>query len=647
MNERHESLPPESVSELRHELRTPVNHIVGYCEMLLEDALEADRTDHRVALEDTLGVAREVLDLINTGLPPSEEEIPRRSVVELVESLREPQRRIVNIMTSLLDGGAPPDETFADDVRKIIGAAERLVGIEPGMPALATGDGTNGSSSPGSKAAEVEATATQARVLVVDDNEDNRTILERRLVRQGYAVECAENGSRALGMLADRPFDLVLLDIMMLEVDGYEVLQKVKADPQTRDIPVIMISALDDLGSIVRCIEDGAEDYLPKPFDPVLLKARISASLEKKRLRDVEKEYLEKVGSVIAAASAVESGTYEAGSLSEIAHRDDELGRLARVFDTMAGEVKAREERLRQQVDDLRKAIEETHETPQQAVSSRDAELDVGGLFAERYEILEVIDGGGMGMVYKARDRELDDEIAIKTLHSDLISDDERMIDRFKSEIRLARLISHPSVVRTHDFGKWDGIYYLTMEYVAGVTARQLLAKRGRLAVSSTLAIATQLARSLEVAHEQGVIHRDIKPQNLLLDKDGNLKVLDFGVACLTERSGNLTEAGLVVGTPAYMAPEQLLDETAEERSDLYAVGVVLYECLTGRLPFEASSSIALIAKQLNEEPVPPDTVNPEVPPELSALIVRLLSKSPDDRPASASELGELLAQVG
>ena len=647
MNERHDSLPPESVSELRHELRTPVNHIVGYCEMLLEDAVDADRTDHKVAFEDTLGVARDVLNLINTGLPPSENEVARRSVVELVESLREPQRRIVNIMTSLLDSGAPADESFAGDVRRIIGAAERLVGIEPGMTASATADDTNGSGTRSSEVVDPESTEATARVLVVDDNEDNRTILERRLIRQGYSVECAENGSRALKMLSDRPFDLVLLDIMMPEVDGYEVLQRVKDNPQTRDIPVIMISALDDLGSIVRCVEHGAEDYLPKPFDPVLLKARISASLEKKRLRDTEKEYLEKVKHVIAAASAVESGTYEAGSLSAIAGRDDELGRLARVFDTMAGEVKAREERLRQQVEDLRAVVEETHEAPRQTVSPRDAELAVGDVFAERYEILGVIDGGGMGMVYKARDRELDDDIAIKTLHSDLISDDDKMIDRFKTEIRLARLISHPSVVRTHDFGKWDGVYYLTMEYVEGVTARQLITKRGRLAVPSTLAIATQLARSLEVAHEQGVIHRDIKPQNLLLDKDGTLKVLDFGVACLTERSGNVTEAGMVVGTPAYMAPEQLLDETAEERSDLYAVGVVLYECLTGRLPFEANSSIALIAKALNEEPTPPERLNPDVPPELSALIIRLLSKSPDGRPSSASELGELLAKIG
>ncbi len=624
-----------------------MNHIVGYCEMLLEDALEAERADHQIALENTLGVARDVLQLINTGLPPSENEVPRRHVVELVESLREPQRRIVNFMTSLIDSESPTEQSFADDVRKIIGAAERLVGIEPDVATSSTADERNGAGADPSEEMESESTEAKARVLVVDDNEDNRTILERRLVRQGYNVECAENGSRALQMISDRAFDLVLLDIMMPEVDGYEVLQKVKDDPRTRDIPVIMISALDDLGSIVRCIEHGAEDYLPKPFDPTLLKARISASLEKKRLRDSEKEYLDNVKRVIEAASAVEAGSYEAGALATIAGRDDELGRLARVFDTMAGEVKAREERLRQQVDDLRQAIEETRDTPRQAVSARDAELAVGEVFAERYQILAVIDGGGMGMVYKARDRELDDDIAIKTLHSDLISDDARMIDRFKTEIRLARMISHPSVVRTHDFGKWNGVYYLTMEYVEGVTARHLIAKRGRLAVSSTLAIATQLARSLEVAHELGVIHRDIKPQNLLLDKNGALKVLDFGVACLTERTGNLTEAGIVVGTPAYMAPEQLLDETAEERSDLYAVGVVLYECLTGRLPFEAGSSIALIAKLLNEEPIPPDQLNPDVSPELSGLIIRLLSKNRDERPASASELGELLAQIG
>ncbi len=640
-------LSPDAVAELRHDMRTPVNHIVGYCEMLLEDAIEAEQNDRRQALEETLAAARDVLRLISTKLPPSDDDVPQSDIAALNESLREPQRRILGAMTTTLEAdGAASDAAFVDDVRRIIASAEKLVteqadcvtAAEPEEPAAADA---------ASEPVETEEEEAAARVLVVDDNEDNRAILERRLLRQGYAVECAEDGNRALQMVAEKPFDLVLLDVMMPEVDGYEVLEKIKDDPETRDIAVIMISALDEISSIVRCIERGAEDYLPKPFDPVLLKARISASLEKKRLRDMEVEYLRQVNRVIDAASAVEAGDYAAGSLSAIAARDDQLGRLARVFDTMAGEVKAREERLRQQVSDLRSAIEETTQAPRETEIAREAELEVGSVFADRYEILHVVDSGGMGMVYKARDRELGDEIAIKTLHSELLDDDDTLIERFKTEIRLARLISHPSVVRTHDFGQSDGVYYLTMEYVEGVTARELIDKRGQLGVPSTLAIANQVARSLEVAHEKGVIHRDIKPQNLLLDKDGVLKVLDFGVAALTERTSHLTEAGAIVGTPAYMAPEQLLEETYDERSDLYAVGVVLYECLTGQLPFEAASSIALIAKLLHDEPPAPDAINPEIPSELSGLIMRLLSKGPNDRPASATELGELLAQVG
>lgn len=644
MNE-PKSLAPEAVSELRHDLRTPVNHIVGYCEMLLEDAVEADQSERRTALEDTIGAARQVLDLISHSLPPKDVTVSQADVMKLYESLREPQQKIVRIMSSLVTPGTQADEEFVEDVRKIISSAEKLLTGE-----VTTDSGTR---IPRSSVDLVvghgdqsEPEESPAHILVVDDNEDNRTILQRRLERQGYTVECAEDGNRALEMVGAQPFDLVLLDVMMPEVDGYEVLQRIKEDPKTRDIPVIMISALDDVESIVVCIERGAEDYLPKPFDPVLLRARVSASLEKKRLRDMEVEYLEQVKQVIEAASAVESGSYREGSLSAVATRDDELGRLARVFDAMAGEVKAREDRLREQVHTLKEAIQEAQEARPEAGARPDAELAPGQLFAERYEILEVIDSGGMGMVYKARDRELDDEIAIKTLHADLVSDDESAIDRFKTEIRLARLISHPSVVRTHDFGRWDGTYYLTMEYVEGVTARELIDTRGQLQVSSTLAIAKQLARSLEVAHRQGVIHRDIKPQNLLLDKDGVLKVLDFGVARLTERSGNITQAGMIVGTPAYMAPEQLLDETVEERSDLYAVGVVLYECLTGRLPFEAGTAVALIAKVLTEQAAPPDQVNPEIPQQLSALIIRLLSKETDKRPASATELSELLEQI-
>jgi serine/threonine protein kinase len=189
-------------------------------------------------------------------------------------------------------------------------------------------------------------------------------------------------------------------------------------------------------------------------------------------------------------------------------------------------------------------------------------------------------------------------------------------------------------------------VYYLTMEYVEGITVRQLIDLRGPLTPQSTLAIGSQLAESLVVAHENGVIHRDIKPQNLLLDDDGVLKVMDFGVARLAERSSSLTEAGLVVGTPSYMSPEQLLSESVDARSDLYAVGVVLYECVTRRLPFDGSTPVSLITKVLKDDALPPAEVNPDVPPALSAVIVELLTKAPDDRVQTAAELVKRLGQI-
>ncbi len=202
-------------------------------------------------------------------------------------------------------------------------------------------------------------------------------------------------------------------------------------------------------------------------------------------------------------------------------------------------------------------------------------------------------------------------------------------------------------MVRTHDLGESDGAYYVTMEYVEGITVRDLIDMRGHLSAPSTLGIAQQLASSLDVAHEQGVIHRDIKPQNMLLDPDGVLKVMDFGIARLAQHTSTLTQAGMVIGTPAYMSPEQLLAEDVDARSDLYAMGVVLYECLTGSLPFEGASPIALIAKVLHTTPKTPAERDGSVPLPLSDLVMRLLDKDPGGRPESAKQLRELLAELG
>jgi len=435
---------------------------------------------------------------------------------------------------------------------------------------------------------------------------------------------------------------------MMPEVDGFQVLERMQADPSLCRIPVIMISALDDLSSVVRCIEYGAEDYLPKPFDPILLRARIGAALEKKRFRDREAEYLRAVARVTEAAAAFERGEYAAGSLTSIMRRDDELGRLARVFDAVVVGVRAQEERLRGQLRDLQAEVElATREMAGPRDDDESAPLRAGSLFANRYEVSHALGRGGMGMVYRARDRQLGEDVAIKMLSADLLSGDADAVDRFKNEIRLARRISHRNVVRTHDFGESDGAYFVTMEYVRGLTVRELLETRGRLGVSSTLALARQLVTALAVAHGAGVLHRDVKPENALVDADGVLKVMDFGIARLAERTSTLTQAGMILGTPAYMSPEQLLGEEIDGRADLYAVGALMFECLTGAAPFSATSPIAMIGKVLTAPAVFPAAMSADVPPALVALVLRLLAKDAAERPQHADELLELLGEMG
>jgi two-component system cell cycle response regulator len=204
-------------------------------------------------------------------------------------------------------------------------------------------------------------------VLVADDDMVNRLLLARGLERDGHRVRAVANGLEALEALRDGLFDCVLLDVLMPGMDGYQVLQHIRSEPKLRHTPVIMISALDDVESVVRCIEMGADDYLPKPFDPVILRARINAGLARKRLHDLEQEYLEQVGHVVAAAADVETGSFESRQLDAVAGRNDALGQLARVFQRMAAEVRSREQRLKQEVQQLRIEIDEARAARQVA----------------------------------------------------------------------------------------------------------------------------------------------------------------------------------------------------------------------------------------------------------------------------------------
>ncbi len=658
------TLDPKAASELRHELRTPINHIIGYAEMLREDC--TDGSPDAATIDRIIGVAREVLALINAALPPTGI-ATLEDLSGLLADLATPQETVLAATTVLLEGAH--DAQFVADVERIAQAVRRLTAVP--VPSALTGareSGPYAGTGTAGAAATVRAAGaapdvaitphstsaragSKGRILIVDDVEENRAVLARRLEREGYDIDSAANGEDALRKVAQDGFDLVLLDVLMPGMDGFAVLERITGNPDTRSIPVIMISALDDLASVVRCIEHGAEDYLTKPFDPVLLRARIGASLEKKRWHDREADYLRQVTRVIEAASAVELGTYAPGALAGVTGRDDELGRLARVFDAMAAGVHARESRLREQLRELQSdvslATTEYEAMHQSAVTDGGDALAVGSVLGDRYEIRGVLGTGGMGVVYRARDRKLEEDVAVKTIRRELLTGDAVLAERFMSEIRLARRISHRNVVRTHDLGDADGQLFVTMELVQGLTVRELLMTRGKLGVASTLALARQFTEALAVAHAAGVIHRDVKPENALIDGDGVLKVMDFGIARLAEATSTRTQSGLIVGTPAYMAPEQLVGEEVDARADLYALGVVIYECLTGTAPFQAPSAVALIARVLTVEPVPPARENPDVPPALSALVMQLLSKAAAQRPASAAVLLEQLAELG
>jgi serine/threonine-protein kinase len=367
---------------------------------------------------------------------------------------------------------------------------------------------------------------------------------------------------------------------------------------------------------------------------------------------------------VIEAAQDLDARRYTPGTLGGVAVRSDALGSLARVFDTLAAGVQAREDQLQARIDALQVELAAGlgGRLDDEITAAATAPVSAGfdphaagnghepalehALFAGRFEIKSILGRGGMGVVYRARDRDLDEDVAIKVISPNLHWESNGAIERFKSEIRLARRISSPHIMRTHDLGEWNDTYFLTMEYVEGITLHQLIERRGKLLPTAVLGIAMQLTEALEAAHRQGVIHRDIKPANLLLDRTGVLKLMDFGVALMVQASATPTKAGLIIGTPAYMSPEQLLDDPVDARTDLYAAGVVLYECLTGRCPFSAEQLFQLVAKVLEDVPDPPATLDPTIPPALSQLVVRLMARHREDRPANAQELRGLLAAL-
>ena len=289
-------------------------------------------------------------------------------------------------------------------------------------------------------------------------------------------------------------------------------------------------------------------------------------------------------------------------------------------------------------------------DAPTIAAPAAGAGLGRGQVFADRYEVLGTLGKGGMGVVYRARDRQLDEVVALKLLRPEALASDPTLLERFKQEIKLARRITHRNVLRTHDFGETAGVPYISMEYLEGVTLKDLVRSRGALPLGVGLSIAKQMCHGLGAAHEGGVVHRDIKPQNMLiLPETAELKIMDFGISRVSsvEPGGSgLTTAGTVMGTPDYMPPEQAQGRPADFRSDLYSLAVVFFEIFTGKLPFKGETPMAVVVAHIQQAPPRPRSVNPKLPAELEAVILKGLQKDPAKRWQSADEILEALSAI-
>ncbi len=411
-------------------------------------------------------------------------------------------------------------------------------------------------------------------ILLVDDNEVSRLTCRRFLERNDYLVVEAEDGHRALDQLQRVRPSLVVLDVMMPGLSGFEVLERIRHDRPAESLPVIMATARDQSGDVVNAFELGANDYITKPVDFPVLLARIEAQL-RSRLSDPEPPGTD-VSSVL--------------------------------------------------------------------------EIVPGAVLEGKYRLESSIGRGNFGEVYRATQLALERPVALKLLNADVEPGSDEM-ERFRHEGIAACRIDHPNAVAVIDLSfTASGVPYLVMELLEGHSLHDELKRRGRLPPARCVEILMPVCDVLHLAHEMGVIHRDVKPQNIFLhrSKFGEVvKVLDFGIAKLTgdmAADKELTPEGGILGTPVYMAPERMIGPS-DGKADVYSVGVVLYEMLSGQPPFRASGGgpFKVIKMHLTDPPQPLSELCPELPAGAVSVVHEALEKAPEDRP-SAAELARRFA---
>lgn len=433
-----------------------------------------------------------------------------------------------------------------------------------GLPDLEPGSFGEASAGLGGKNPANRRTAVPMageRILVVDDEALNRDMLSRRLKREGFQVLLAEGGRQALEILAAHPVDLVLLDLMMPEMSGTQVLQEVRRTWAAEALPVLMVSAAGDSPHIVEALNLGADDYVTKPVNMPVLLARVESQLKRRRDR-------------------------------------------------------------------------------------RPFKAELGALVGP-YRLEARLGQGAMATVFRAMDTRLDREVAVKILSPEMASSTVQ-VERFLREARALAQVRHPGVVAVFEVGSTP-CHFLAMELVRGRTLEEHQAGQP-LPACEAARIAREVALALVAVHNHGILHRDLKPSNLMIDHEGRVRLMDFGLARIAEAETALTHSGTMVGTPQYMAPEQIDPEIGkvDGRTDLHALGLILYELLTGTPALQGRTLSNLILEILKREPQAPSTRVGGIPPGLDSLCLRLQARRPEDRPTGplqvARELEAFLA---
>jgi serine/threonine protein kinase/FixJ family two-component response regulator len=437
-----------------------------------------------------------------------------------------------------------------------------------------------------------------ATILIVDDTPANLSLLSSMLLDRGYVVNVATHGRRALTLAeATRP-DLVMLDITMPEIDGYEVCRALKARPETRDVPVLFLSALDEVGDKLQAFRAGGVDYVTKPFQVEEVLARVETQVRLSRLQ-----------------RALESRERELQKQNgELARRNDEL-------------------------------VQAQHRTD--LVFSTLAEVLPGRVLDGKYRLTRRIGKGGFGAVFRATHLSLGREVAIKVFRPSRGNDSPAGLERFRREGATACRLDHPNVVQVLDSAiTEEGIAYLVMELLEGRPLSDEIRQRAPMPIARALDIGIAVCDVLAEAASRGMIHRDIKPANVFLHRgrDGEVvKVVDFGIAKLVGEAPDVadedvTRSGVVVGSPPYMAPERMVGGEYDHRADVYSLGVVLYQMITGHLPYEGGPATftALALRSLTEDPPPLRAFVPGLPLEAEAHVLAAMNKRQDARPPAA-----------